>query len=194
MYEDVIKEAIGRLFGRASPRPGDLLVLGGSTSAVHGERIGKGGDPLTARSILLPLLRGLAPTGVILAVQGCEHTNRSLVLPRSAAAHWGFTQTTLVPVPSAGGSLAAVYYFLLDNPAVVASLDSSARYGLDIGGVLIGMHLRPVAVPVPLSDLHIGHANISGGYSRPPLIGGERAVYDDGVARKLLQSIFRRDG
>lgn len=186
-----LREAVGRLFEHAPPSPGDLFVLGGSTSAVRGRRIGKAGDPHVARAILEPLLAELAPAGVVLAVQGCEHTNRALVLPAAAAGALGLVRATLIPVPRAGGALAAVYHHMLDDPAVVIDLGRGARYGLDVGGVLIGMHLRPVAVPVPLADLRLGEAALSGGYSRPPLIGGARAVYDEAEARRQLDEAFR---
>ena len=42
---------------------------------------------------------------------------------------------------------------------------------------LIGMHLRRVAVPVRLSIDHIGQAILLCARTRPPFIGGSRAVY-----------------
>ena len=51
--------------------------------------------------------------------------------------------------------------------------------GIDIGGTLIGMHLRRVAVPVRLSLSKIGEANILCARTRPKLIGGERAKYTE---------------
>ena len=52
-----------------------------------------------------------------------------------------------------------------------------ADAGMDIGGTLIGMHLRPVAVPVRLSLDHIGSAILLCARTRPKYIGGGRAVY-----------------
>jgi len=189
-----LREALTRLFAAAPPRPGDLMVLGGSTSAVRGERYGKAGDPALALELLNTLLPVLARKEVVLAVQGCEHINRSLVLPAERAEALGLETVSVVPVPKAGGALAAVYRRLLPDPAVVADLAASARYGLDIGGVLIGMHLRPVAVPVPLGDLRVGQAPLSGGYSRPRLVGGKRAVYDTDEAARILNEALRRGG
>ena len=48
---------------------------------------------------------------------------------------------------------------------------------MDIGDTLIGMHLRPVAVPVRLSVKRIGEANLVCARTRPKFIGGERARY-----------------
>ena len=54
-----------------------------------------------------------------------------------------------------------------------------AKAGIDIGGTLIGMHLKDVAVPVRLSLKQIGEANILCARTRPKSIGGERAHYND---------------
>ena len=53
-----------------------------------------------------------------------------------------------------------------------------ADAGIDIGGTLIGMHLKRVAVPVRLSVNKIGEANIICARTRPKFIGGERAKYE----------------
>ncbi|HAD23694.1 MAG TPA: TIGR01440 family protein, partial [Kandleria vitulina] len=52
-----------------------------------------------------------------------------------------------------------------------------AHAGLDIGGTLIGMHLKDVAVPVRLSVDHIGKAILLAARTRAKYIGGERAHY-----------------
>ena len=49
---------------------------------------------------------------------------------------------------------------------------------MDIGGTLIGMHLKKVAVPVRLSIGKIGEAHILCARTRPKFIGGCRAVYN----------------
>ena len=51
--------------------------------------------------------------------------------------------------------------------------------GIDIGGTLIGMQLREVAVPIRLSVKTIGKANILCAYTRPKYIGGSRAQYEE---------------
>ena len=61
----------------------------------------------------------------------------------------------------------------------VAVEEIRAHAGIDIGGTLIGMHLRRVAVPVRLSLSKIGEANILCARTRPKLIGGERAKYTE---------------
>ena len=49
---------------------------------------------------------------------------------------------------------------------------------MDIGGTLIGMHLKEVAVPVRVSVDHIGNAILLLVRTRPPFVGGERARYN----------------
>ena len=65
----------------------------------------------------------------------------------------------------------------LNDPIAVEEIRAHA--GIDIGGTLIGMHLRRVAVPVRLSLSKIGEANILCARTRPKLIGGERAKYTE---------------
>ena len=64
----------------------------------------------------------------------------------------------------------------MQNPVAVEHI--RAHCGLDIGGTLIGMHLKDVAVPVRLSLSKIGEANILCARTRPKYIGGERAHYE----------------
>ena len=64
---------------------------------------------------------------------------------------------------------------MLEEPCLVQAVQADA--GLDIGNTLIGMHLRPVAVPVRGEIRQIGHAALVAAYSRLPYVGGERAVY-----------------
>ena len=66
---------------------------------------------------------------------------------------------------------------LVRHDRVVETIVADA--GLDIGGTLIGMHLRRVAIPVRLSIKKIGEANILCARTRPKYIGGARAVYQD---------------
>ena len=73
--------------------------------------------------------------------------------------------------------MATVAYASFKNPVVVEEIKADA--GIDIGGTLIGMHLKKVAVPVRLSIKKIGEAPIICARTRPKFIGGCRAVYDE---------------
>ena len=50
---------------------------------------------------------------------------------------------------------------------------------MDIGDTLIGMHLKPVAVPVRIATKEIGCAHVVCARTRPKFVGGSRAVYDE---------------
>ena len=83
----------------------------------------------------------------------------------------------VVPQPKAGGSFATAAYHGFSDPVAVEEIRADA--GLDIGGTLIGMHLKKVAVPVRLKLDHIGSAILLAARVRPKFVGGCRAVYDE---------------
>lgn len=180
------REALEHYFAQVSLRPGSLFVLGGSTSEVLGERIGTHPSLEVAEAVLSAILPELKPRGIYLAVQGCEHINRALVVEEDAAEKYGLEAVTVYPVPKAGGALASVAYWKFEKPVMVESLKSQAQGGFDLGGVLIGMHLKPVVVPVKIPIRRIGEATLVAAKSRPKLVGGARAVYDLEEARKSL--------
>ena len=82
----------------------------------------------------------------------------------------------VVPMPKAGGSLATEAYNSFKEPVVLENIKADA--GIDIGGTLIGMHLKAVAVPVRLAHNKIGEATVIAARTRCKFIGGERAVYN----------------
>ncbi len=169
------KTAVEGLLGVANLEPGQVLVIGCSTSEVVGKHIGKASSKEVAQAILdevLPLLEG---KGIYLAAQCCEHLNRALVTEKEAARKYGWEQVIAVPQERAGGSLATATYERLKEPILVEHIQAHA--GIDIGDTFIGMHLRPVVVPVRLSIREIGKAHLTLAKTRPKLIGGERAKY-----------------
>ena len=119
--------------------------------------------------------------GVYLAAQCCEHLNRSIVIEREVAKQYGCQIVAAIPQPHAGGSWATNCWRTFKDPVLVEEVKAAA--GMDIGGTLIGMHLRRVAVPVRLSMDHIGEAILLCARTRPPFIGGSRAVYSDTEVR-----------
>lgn len=154
---------------------GDVIVIGCSTSEVAGAEIGKSGNPNIAEALFPPLFKLAQARGLYLAFQCCEHLNRALVVSKEAMVHYGWNEVTVVPHPHAGGSLASHAYRHLPDRVVVEAIQ--AHGGLDIGETLIGMHLKPVAVPIRLSSRMIGNARLNAAITRPKLIGGERAKY-----------------
>jgi len=168
-------QAVTELLAVANLVPGDLLVVGCSTSEVVGTHIGTGGSMEIAGALFDGLYPALMERGIALAVQCCEHLNRALVVDRAVAKRQNLEIVVAVPHPNAGGSFAATAWSRLPDPVLVETI--CARAGLDIGGTLIGMHLAPVAVPVRLGIRTIGEALILAARTRPKLIGGERARY-----------------
>ena len=171
-------EVIAELLEAANLAPGDLFVVGCSTSEIAGERIGEAGSYEIAQSIFEGLYPALFARGIFLAVQCCEHLNRALVIERAVALTNHFEIVSAIPYPDAGGSFAAYAWDHLIDPVLVESIQARAKAGIDIGQTLIGMHLAPVAVPLRLTRRAIGQAPIVAAKTRPKLIGGPRARYD----------------
>lgn len=169
------RAAVEELIENACLSAGQLLVVGCSSSEAAGRRIGTASSREIAQAILDGLLPPLQDRGIFLAAQCCEHLNRALVLERSAAALYGLEEVNVVPQPKAGGSFATAAWAAFDLPVTVEQLRAHA--GMDIGNTLIGMHLRPVAVPLRLSVARIGEAPLVCARTRPKYIGGERAHY-----------------
>lgn len=178
MTEDVVQETTRVLKDLMAAAPLDhrhLLVIGVSTSEVIGERIGTKGSHDVAAAVFSAVERIRENRGFHVAYQCCEHLNRALVVQKQTLEQFHLTEVTVVPVPNAGGSMAAYAFRAWSDAVVVESVQAHA--GIDIGDTLIGMHLRPVAVPVRPSLKAIGAAHVTMARTRPKLIGGARAVY-----------------
>jgi len=167
--------SLSALLELASPEPGEIAVVGCSTSEVRGLRIGSAGSPELAAHLFRELRLAARRHGAALAIQCCEHLNRALVVEKKTAKEHRLTTVTVWPRWNAGGALAAAAMDGFEDPVLVESV--SAVVGMDIGHTLIGMHLRPVAVPVRLPWRKIGEADLVLARTRPRLIGGTRAVY-----------------
>ena len=161
---------------KAKPEAGELFVVGCSTSEVGGASIGTYSSPELAEVVFGGIYQATQEAGVYLAAQCCEHLNRALILEKEAAVKYGYPMVNVVPQPKAGGSFATAAYKHFEDPVAVEEIRADA--GLDIGGTLIGMHLKKVAVPVRLDQKHIGEAMLLAARVRPKFIGGVRAVYD----------------
>ena len=172
---DVIKEVIekGKL------KEGQLFVIGCSSSETIGEHMGTASSRDAAEAIYEAVSNELNKTGVDLAVQCCEHLNRAVVVEREVAERFGFEEVNVVPQPHAGGAFAVKAYSSFKDPVVVESIEARADAGIDIGGVMIGMHIHPVVVPLRLEHRNIGKAIVVAARRRPKYVGGIRAVYND---------------
>ena len=178
MFESIKNQAeaaITELLGVAGLHPGDLLVIGCSSSEIMGAHIGKGSSLEAAQAVYAGIAPVLASRGILLAAQCCEHLNRALIIERATAEKFGYEPVNVRPWAHAGGSFATTVWENMQEPVAVEHIRASA--GMDIGDTLIGMHLRDVAVPVRLSVKKIGEANLVCARTRPKFIGGERAQY-----------------
>ncbi len=175
--QDEAVAAVSELIELACLGEGDILVVGCSSSEIIGEKIGTASSMDAAGAVLDGILPLLAERGIFLAAQCCEHLNRAIVLEAKAAKACGLEPVNVLPQPKAGGSFATAAWARFEAPVAVEEIRADA--GLDIGGTLIGMHLKRVAVPVRLAVKQIGEARLLAARTRPKFIGGCRAQYDE---------------
>ena len=179
MYEVIKKQAASALYElleHANLKAGSILVIGCSSSEVMGEKIGHGSSVEAAEAVYDAIAPILAERGIYLAAQCCEHLNRALIIEAACAEKYGYEPVCVVPQPKAGGSFATTAWKRFENPVAVETIRADA--GMDIGGTLIGMHLKSVAVPMRLSVSWIGEAILLAARTRPKFIGGSRAHYE----------------
>ena len=167
-------QAASELVAAAHLHSGQIVVIGCSSSEVVGRKVGSWSTPEIGQAIYDGLSSVFDPLGIYLAAQCCEHLNRALIVERDAVP--GAEIVNVVPQPKAGGSFATAAYGSFHHPVALEEIRADA--GLDIGGTLIGMHLKKVAVPVRLVQNRIGEAMVLAARVRPKFIGGERAAYD----------------
>lgn len=167
---EAVTAAVKELVTVAKLEAGDLFVIGCSTSEVRGSRIGTDSATDVGETII-KAAAVLEPLKISLAVQCCEHLNRALVLEKSVANRHNWPICNAVPQLHAGGAASMAAYKHFAAPVVVERVEADAA--LDIGDTLIGMHLKPVAVPVRLGVKTIGEAHVTA--------GRVRAVYDESL-------------
>lgn len=173
------RSALTELFEVSGLKAGDLLVVGCSSSEICGGVIGHASSPETGKAVAEEILHFCNERGVLLAAQCCEHLNRALIVEESVAAKFGYEEVCVIPQPKAGGSFATAVYYAMEHPVAVEHV--RAKAGLDIGGTMIGMHLKEVAVPLRLQVKTIGAASVAAARTRPKLIGGVRAHYPEKI-------------
>ena len=161
-----VRQLLGEFFEAAGMKRGQILVVGCSSSEIEAHRIGSYSSREIGQAVF---------EGIYLAAQCCEHLNRALIVEEECAEKYGLEQVNVVPQLKAGGSFATAAFSAYENPAAVERIQ--AHGGIDIGDTFIGMHLRPVAVPVRTSVREIGSAHVTCARTRLKCIGGERAAY-----------------
>ena len=163
------KAVFDELMEQAKLEEGDILVVGCSSSEIASHRIGSYSSAEVGEAVAQTLLDCCREKKIYLAAQCCEHLNRAIIIEKTAAKEYRLPMVNVVPKLKAGGSFATAVYAALQAP--------QAHAGIDIGDTLIGMHLRPVAVPVRIGTKHIGEAHVVCARTRLKFIGGERASY-----------------
>ncbi|PCS00383.1 hypothetical protein RT41_GL001270 [Lactococcus fujiensis JCM 16395] len=160
---------------QAQIKAGQIFVLGLSSSEVNGGRIGKASSAEIGEVIVGTIYKTLKAKGIYLAVQGCEHLNRALLVEEELAEKKDYDVVSVIPQLHAGGSGQVAAYKLFDRPVEIEHVTAFA--GLDIGDTAIGMHVKHVQIPIRPVLKELGGAHVTALKSRPKLIGGERAKY-----------------
>ena len=173
--KDQLTEIVNDVLAEAHLKKGDLFVLGCSTSEVVGGHIGKNSSAEVGQWIIRTLKELLDPKEIALAVQGCEHLNRALVVERTVAEAKNFEIVSVVPALHAGGACSVAAFEQFNDPVEVEHVIGQA--GIDIGDTSIGMHIKHVQVPVRPRLKTLGQAHVTALRSRPKYIGGPRANY-----------------
>lgn len=170
------KNVVLQLLEEANLEKGDILVVGCSSSEVDSHKIGSFSNAEIGKTIFETIHEITNERGLFLATQCCEHLNRALVVEKACAKEYNLTIVNVVPQLKAGGSFSTAAFAGFENPVAVENIQAHA--GIDIGDTLIGMHLRPVAVPVRTEQKTIGTAHVVCARTRYKYIGGERAMYN----------------
>jgi len=118
LVEDIVeRSAIGR---------GAIFVLGLSSSEVAGGTIGKASSREIGQRIVKTILEVLEPKGIYLAVQGCEHLNRALVVERELAMAKDLEIVNVLPTLHAGGSGQLAAFDYMKDPVEVEEIVAQA--------------------------------------------------------------------
>ena len=178
-----VEEILEDVLAKACLHEGSIFVLGLSSSEVIGGHIGKASSQEIGELIVEKILNILSSKGIHLAVQGCEHVNRALVVEREVAIKHNLEIVSVLPTLHAGGSGQLAAFRYMKDPVEVEFIKADA--GLDIGDTSIGMHVKHVQVPIRPILKEIGQAHVTALASRPKLIGGARDQYPQDYIRKL---------
>ena len=178
------KNAAKLLMENATPERERLLVIGCSTSEILGQHIGSASSEEVAVAVMDGILPVFEAAGIYVAVQGCEHINRALCVERETAERFGLSEVWVEPWLHAGGAFSTEAAKRFRDHVMVEDLKGQATLGIDIGGTMIGMHMRAVVVPIHAEQKRIGEATLIMAKSRPKYVGGPRAHYPSGAAAR----------
>ena len=168
-------EIIEELIETAKMKPGQIMVIGCSSSEIAAHTIGRYSSKEVGETVFNALNNVAKKHQIYLAAQCCEHLNRAIIIEEEAAEKYGLEMVNVKPQLKAGGSFSVAAWNNFAAPCAVEKIQAHA--GIDIGDTLIGMHLRSVAVPVRTKRNSIGSAHVVCARTRLKFIGGERAIY-----------------
>lgn len=117
-----LKTALSELFASAPVVPGQILVVGCSTSEIFGKKIGSSGDIAPGSEVFSVLYEETKKRGLYLACQCCEHLNRALVVERECMNRFSLCEVMAVPHEHAGGSFATAAYRGFSDPCLVEEI------------------------------------------------------------------------
>ena len=176
------RTAVLEILKEARLSKGSIFVIGCSSSEILGDQIGTATNLDSAEAVFNGIIPVLKEQGIFPAIQCCEHLNRALVVERNILQKYDFEQVNAIPQPNhAGGAFATECYNRFENPVLIESVEAKGDAGIDIGGTMIGMHIRSVVVPLRISLRKIGEAPIICARRRPKYVGGARAIYDESL-------------
>ena len=103
----------------AKMKPGQVLVVGCSSSEIGSFRIGSHSSSQIGKTVFDTIWEISRENGLALAAQCCEHLNRALILEEETAVRYGWEIVNVVPQLKAGGSFATAAYGSFTYPAAV---------------------------------------------------------------------------
>ena len=117
------KAIVTDILDRSAIKKGQIFVLGLSSSEVIGGVIGKNSSREIGQVIVKTILEACTQRGVYLAVQGCEHLNRALVLERDVAEQKDLEIVNVLPSLHAGGSGQLAAFDYMTDPVEVEEVE-----------------------------------------------------------------------
>ena len=113
------RDAMTQLLEQARTKPGQIVVVGCSSSEAGGYRIGSHSALELAQAIFDGLYPVVQEHGMYLAAQCCEHLNRALIVEEECMEKYHLEQVNAVPQPKAGGSFATTAWARFSHPVAV---------------------------------------------------------------------------
>jgi len=98
-----LNELLTEYFEKVTLPKNSIFVVGCSTSEILGEWKGTDSSLDVGKTVVETVQSFLNPRHLNLAVQGCEHINRALVLERTVAERHGFEIVSVKPAIPANG-------------------------------------------------------------------------------------------